>query len=355
MRIGRLSLITLLTLSSISLFADQVTLKNGDRLTGTIIKSDGKTLVIKTEFAGEVTMDWTAVTSVQSSQDLTVGLKDGKTVVGPVTTSGENVVVTTKTTGPVETPKASVTLMRNPAEELAYQKSMHPSPLNGWNGGLNVGFALTRGNSETRNLNLAFNAVRKGKHDKLTLYASSIYATNDADLADPHTTANNIGGGARYDRDITSRLFGFVNTDFYSDDLQGLDLRSVIGGGLGWHVIKREKTALDLLAGANYTHEAYATQTRNFGALQFGDEFRHTLGLATVLKQNLYFFPDLQNTGEYRMTFSLGTVTRINKWLGWQNSFNDIYVSNPAPLPDLTLPKKNDVVFTTGLNFSFIH
>jgi len=38
-----------------SVMADQVTLKNGDRLTGTIVKSDGKTVLIKTEFAGEVT------------------------------------------------------------------------------------------------------------------------------------------------------------------------------------------------------------------------------------------------------------------------------------------------------------
>ena len=36
-----LALIALFGLSSAS-FADQVTLKNGDRLTGTVVKSDGK-------------------------------------------------------------------------------------------------------------------------------------------------------------------------------------------------------------------------------------------------------------------------------------------------------------------------
>jgi hypothetical protein len=40
------------------LFADQIVLKNGDRLTGTIEKSDDKALVIKTAFAGEVTVQW---------------------------------------------------------------------------------------------------------------------------------------------------------------------------------------------------------------------------------------------------------------------------------------------------------
>ena len=51
------------------LFADQIVLKNGDRLTGVIETSDDKTLVIKTEFAGEVTVQWSAVQDINSSAD----------------------------------------------------------------------------------------------------------------------------------------------------------------------------------------------------------------------------------------------------------------------------------------------
>ena len=39
---------------STAVLADQVTLKNGDRLTGTVVKSDGKTLVLHTDAAGGV-------------------------------------------------------------------------------------------------------------------------------------------------------------------------------------------------------------------------------------------------------------------------------------------------------------
>ena len=45
-------------------FADQIVLTNGDRLTGAITKSDDKTLVIKTEFAGDVTVQWPAVQEI---------------------------------------------------------------------------------------------------------------------------------------------------------------------------------------------------------------------------------------------------------------------------------------------------
>ncbi|MBZ5636051.1 MAG: hypothetical protein LAO55_23225 [Acidobacteriia bacterium] len=37
-------------------WADQITLKNGDRLTGSLLKSDEKNLVLKSESAGTVTI-----------------------------------------------------------------------------------------------------------------------------------------------------------------------------------------------------------------------------------------------------------------------------------------------------------
>jgi putative salt-induced outer membrane protein len=360
--VHRKSVVILLLLWAIPALADQVVLKNADRLTGSITKSDGKVLVIKTDYAGDVTVKFDAIQSIMSTGDLNVSL-GGKTVVGPVTTSGDDVVVATRTAGLVEAPKASVTMLRSPAEQSFYEKSLHPGLLEGWNGGLNLGFALTRGNSETKNLNIAFNATRKGLHDKLTLYTNSIYAANDLPTALPHTTANAIGGGARYDHDFAPRVFWFVNGDFYHDALQHLDLRSTGGGGIGLHAIKRDATSLDLLAGVNYTHESYAAfvlpttpptpvaaVTHSLAGLTLGDAFTHKVGKGTVITQNLFFYPDLSQTGQYRGSFNFGTVTKLNKWLGWQNSFADIYVSNP---PRGT--KKNDLQLATGLNVSFTH
>jgi len=60
--------IALLFLSlSGTLLADQVVMKNGDRLSGNIVKYDGKSLIIKSELAGQVTIPWDAVTSITSS------------------------------------------------------------------------------------------------------------------------------------------------------------------------------------------------------------------------------------------------------------------------------------------------
>ena len=139
------------------------------------------------DYAGDVTVKFDAIQSITSAGDLNITL-GGKTVVGPVSTNGDNVVVVTKTAGPVEAPKASVTMLRSPAEQAAYEKSLRPGLLEGWSGGVNLGFAVARGNSEAKNLNLAFNAVRTGFRDKLLLYTNSVYATNDLPTASPHTT-----------------------------------------------------------------------------------------------------------------------------------------------------------------------
>ena len=341
-------LLSLVLYASTIAWADQVTMTNGDRLSGTIIKLDDTSLVLKSDYAGEVKLDWSAVQGIQSTQPLHVVLKNGQSLSGPVTSSDGHLQVATGSGSPAEAAKADVASLRGESEQAAYEKSLHPGLLQEWNGGSTVAFALTRGNSQTENLALAFTAARQTPNDKLGLYANSVYAANDAPGAVPATTANAIQAGARYDHDITKRLFGFVTADFQTDALQALNLRSVPGAGLGVHVIKSSATTLDLLAGINYTRENYTTFTRNFAAASFGEELMHKLRGSTVITQSLNFYPDLSDWGEYRGTFNFGTITKISKWLGWQNAFGDIYVTNP-PFGK----KKNDLLLTTGLNFSF--
>jgi len=373
----------LLLLMTVPVFADQLVLKNGDRLTGSITKSDGKQLVIKTDYAGDVTVKFDAIQSITSVGDLNVTL-GGKTVIGPVTTVGDNVVVATKKAGPVEGPKASVTVVRSPAEQAAYEKTLHPSLLEGWNGGLNLGFAITAGNSETKSLNIAFNAIRTGLHDKLLLYTNSIYATTSKPTE--LTTADTNGGGARYDHDFSPRSFGFVSGDFFSNSQQDLSLRSILGGGAGWHAIKSPATTFDLLAGLNYTRESFSdvpnpnqpvpppptpavySPSYSSAALSLGDNYTHKLGKSTLLTQTFLFYPGLtkstidipggltESVREYRGSFSLGTVTKLNKWLGWQNSFGDVFVTHPPVVaPGTPRIERNDIQFATGINVSFSH
>src|SRR5713226_2935133 len=84
-----------LTFVSGILFADQLTLKNGDRVTGKILKKDGDKITIKSDLMGEVTIPWDAVTAITSDEALTVVLPDGKSVAGKVSSAEGKVAVAT--------------------------------------------------------------------------------------------------------------------------------------------------------------------------------------------------------------------------------------------------------------------
>ncbi len=335
-----------------SLFADEITLKNGDRLTGTIEQADSKTLVIKTELEGVVTVEWPAVVQIESDHPLHVGLAGGQMLVGPVTTSDDHVSIATKDAGTVETTLGAIRVIRSDAEQAAYdarlQRELHPSLTELWGGYLDTGLSITRGNSETLSFVLSGKAVRTSSRDTITVYANSIFANNGT-LGPTVTTANAVNGGIRMDLNVSDRTFIFGFTDFQHDEFQQLDLRNVIGGGFGYHAIKTAKTTFDVYGGGGYDQAFYSTPlTVRSGVLTLGEALAYSASKRTSFSERFDFYPNLSETGQYRFMLTTGATTALNSWLGWQVTFNDGYVSNPPPLI-----KSNDVLFSTGLRLSF--
>lgn len=230
-----------------SLCAEQVTLKNGDRLTGTVLNVSDKKLTIKTEHAGTITIDWDAVAQFSSEQPMVVTRNNKQVVSGPVSTKDSDVAVAT-TSGTQTFPVTDIAVMRSTSDQAAYEKSLHPGMLEGWAGGGNFGLALARGNSDTTNLDLGFKAARPTTTDKWSIQAASLYATSTANNVTT-TSANALGGSIRYDRNLNKKLFAFGLFAGAYDHSQDLDERFSPSGGLGYHVIATNLTTLDLLGG----------------------------------------------------------------------------------------------------------
>jgi hypothetical protein len=350
------------------LFADQVSLKNGDRLTGAIVKSDAKTLVLKTEAAGDVTFQWSAIDAITSSQPLHVGLAGGQMIVGPITTKDGQIQVTTLTAGVVTASKDTVQVIRSDSEEAAYDAAMerlrHPHLGDFWSGTLDTGLSLTRGNSATLSYNFAGRAVRQTDRDKITVYTSAVYGKNDT-TTPSQVIAHQITGGVRADINFRPRWFAFAGTDFNSNALQNLNLQNVVDGGIGRHVIKTKNTQFDIFGGAGYNQEFFGAYTlpnptpppattafpavtqRNVEA-NAGEQFSTKLGSRSTFNETFNYFPNLTGPSGYRYTFNTVLSTAINQWLGWQFSLNDNFLSNPP-----TGIKKNDLILSTGLRLTF--
>ena len=351
--------------------ADQVTLKNGDRLSGKIISGDGKTLVLKSDFAGDVTIQWDAITGIESADNIHITLKDGTRLSGKVTTQDGKFVVAGAPAAatPAAAAKDAIVAVRNDAEQHSFdeaaERMAHPKFTYFWHGMFDTGLALTRGNSDTANFTLAAKAIRETPRDKLTVYGDYIFANNGS-VPPTVTTANALDAGLRGDLNISPRVFVFAFTDFQTNELQHLDLRSVFGGGFGYHVLKTANTTFDVFGGITYDRDSFgsyqlANPTPPPGpSTPFRPRCRTAPKRSSVrssspsstrrssLTERYSFYPNLSHTGDYRFQFDTNIATQLNNWLSWQVTFSDRYISYPpAGL------KANDLLLSTGLRVTW--
>jgi len=316
---------------------DQVTLKNGDRVTGEIVKKDDKTLTVKSEFMGTLTVPWEQVQNVKATAPVTVVLKDGKQEQSTLE----------------KMEPAQIVAIRNAAEQRMYERLLHPRLYELWVGRGTFGLAGTTGNSQTRVINAALAAARVTRHHKTSVHLDAIKSTSVVNGL-KSDTAQAIRGGAAYERNVGARLFLNAFNDYEYDRFQNLDLRATFGGGLGLHVWKRERGFLDVLSGGDYNRSRYGASTSGKSYAQssteffWGDNFAYKLRPSTAFTQTFRMFNNLTQTGNYRVNGDIGVNTRIMKWLNWNIALSDRYLSNPAPGR-----KTNDLIYTTGLGIAF--
>jgi len=331
--------------------ADQLILKNGDRLTGSIVKADDKTLTMKSDLAGTVSVPLEAITQISSSQPLFLTLTDNQVLVGSVATAEDKLAVTTADAGTVTVARSSVQGVRSKEEQDAYQKQQdrlsNPRLSDLWSGTVDTGLSMSRGNADTTTYTFGANASRTTKRDKLSAYMTTIYARNKT-AGVSEVTANAKRGGARYDLNISPKLFAFGAGTLENDEFQKLDLRLTLGGGLGWHARKTDRVTLDVFFGGTLNKEYFTDLDRTSGEALIGEELGWKASARFTIRERATILPNLTETGEYRFNFDTTAVTTLNTWLSWTVSVSDRYLSNPVPDT-----KSNDVLVTTGLQVKF--
>ena len=320
----------MLMLSASLLLADQIVLKNGDRYSGRLERVEAGKVLFIAEYAGALTLPWDAVQSVRSGETFVVHLKNG----GIESAPAERLVAL----------RDQITAVRSRAE----QKRVEIASAAKWSGSGDTGFSLARGNAETSTLTTAVNATRVTQRDKLGLFGASIFSRAVRD-GQRLTSANLRRGGLRYDRNLRERSFSFVSADLDHNPVQGLNLRSVLGAGLGQHVRADKQTTIDLFAGGTYNREEFTTGVRRDAAeALLSEASTHKINGTFSLSQKVAVYPNLTDAGSYRMTVDSSAVTSIARWLAWQVTVSNRYLSNPPPGT-----RPNDLLVTTGFRMNF--
>lgn len=224
-----------------------------------------------------------------------------------------------------------------------------PIPDGRWRGTLNGGLSIATGNTRSTSINVGADFTRKTDWDKLHLVGTGLYTTQrNNDTNESHETANLVRGGAKYDFDLNPKVFGFGSLDLEHDELQKLELRSVLAGGAGWHAWRRGNEFFDVSAGLSYNREQFEPETRDTIELLLAEESGLQISPTTTFKQRFAVYPNLQETGEYRLVFDSTLATAITKRISLQLTLSDRYQSNPPP----GVRKQNDLLFLTNISWA---
>ncbi|MBI5281141.1 MAG: DUF481 domain-containing protein [Candidatus Solibacter usitatus] len=342
--------------------ADQITLKNGDRLTGKIVTADEKVVLLKTGYAGGIRINRALIAGIQTDQPLHVTLKDAGELQGKLATAADALTLEKSGGGTLTVKPESLTALRDEASHKAYQRELerinHPKLNDFWAGFISLGIANASGNASTTTVSTAASATRAAGRNKMGVNFTQIYATQATTL--PYgQTANRMSGSFRIDRDIMPRLFVYGINSYDFDKFLDLNLRVVVGGGFGYHAWKNRKGYLDVMGGGNWNRETfdvtaklkplnYTTMTRNSTELATGQECGYQPLDRLKLFERFAFIPNLTDTGEFRYNFDTTASVPIKKWFEFNVGFSSRYLSNPLPGK-----KSNDTILTMGVRASF--
>ena len=249
-----------------------------------------------------------------------------------------------------------ITVLRDAAEQRAFERLEHPGWGELWTGTAGLNFGGSMGNSETRTFLVNANAVRATRTDKTLLYFTAIKSSATINNVSVET-AQAVRGGWAYSRNLSPKLFANVFNDWETNKFQNLDLRFVLGGGLGYHAWKGEKGTLDLVGGIAYARDTFgafpgpplqAGFTDSRAELYYGNDFNYQVNSRTTFTQSWRRFHNVSEFGAYRMNFDAAANTQISKWLTWNVGVSDRYLAN-APFGR----KANDFIYSTGIGVSF--
>lgn len=217
---------------------------------------------------------------------------------------------------------------------------------------LGLGASLASGNTKATNLSLTGDAVRATDQNKLSLYGNLQYARSGGT-----TTADQLRLGARYDQNLSAKLFAFGGLDLERNKFANLNLRAQLSAGLGWHVIKSPTTTFDVFGGLGYVSDKYkdpmvidgrSRDSYGYMSLLLGEESTHKLSDSTSFKQRLTLVPNLKNRGEFRANWDAGLAVAMSKTMNLNVGLGFAHNSEPGPGR-----KSTDSLLTTGVSVKF--
>lgn len=331
-----------LTLFVQSGYADEIVLKNGDRLTGKIVHLvDGK-LVFKSDAAGEVTVELSNIQTFSSTEPITVNLKDSTGFKQKVLSSeaGRFAVQGTEDLKAQQFAVTDIVSINPP-----------PKPIPKWTGDVSVGITSTHGNTRTDMISANANATKRTEQDRTTVSADYAKGTQrDPDTGEDVTIEDWWRAKGKYDYFFSKKGYGYLDVRYEKDAVAQLDRRVIVGVGGGYQWVESDDMNFSTEFGLASLYEKFRNQTDSNSELSFqvGYNFDKKLRKNVKFTHDLTYYPAIDKFSDYYLTTTAGIRADFtdNIFMTLKAIFN--YDATPA-----TGRGSTDTKYFLGLGYRF--
>jgi hypothetical protein len=256
--------------------ADELIMRDGSRLLGTVVKRENGALDFKTAYAGVIQIKWDQVAEIKTEKPMEFLLADDTIITGThVINSVDDLIVETESGVQPQTLEQSKVAYVNP--EPWRKGEGHKL-----SGRVNFAFERQRGNTDKDEIDLDGDLTWRRKNDRFTAFGEL-----ENDKNNNETTAKNWKLEGAYNYFVTKKWYWGGFGRFEHDKFADLDLRSSVGPLVGYQWFESKKMNLSTSTGISYVKEDFINQSNddyvalpwaiNFDRFIFGDfmQFYH--------------------------------------------------------------------------------
>lgn len=322
-----------LAISPAAAAADEIVLDNGDRLSGTVVRAEGGKLTLKTEYAGVLAIPMKRVRKIVTDNPAEVHLAGGEVLRGRIrTTEGGQLVVE-------PSPERGVLTV-----EISRVASINPLPPARLTGNVSLGSGWQSGNTDRATLSASADAVVRAERSRFGVRFLFNYAEENDEV-----TTRNLFGAMKYDYFFTKKFYGYLGVEMLKDRFKDLDLRTVVGPGVGYQIWDDPGKFFLVEAGlAYFSEDRRIAEDDSWVAARLAGEFRYAIFERLTFSDRLELYPSLKNSDDFNLRNEAAILSPLAA--GWSLKLSHILEYDNDPPADVS---KTDQYWTLGLQYSF--
>jgi hypothetical protein len=339
--------------------ADPVTLhlRNGDRLTGEILREDARRLILRSPVTGRITVPIDQIERRSALQATNAAVTQAAPP-APTPTPAAPVAPATAATAPAAVPAATAPGVAPKPVVSTNVPPGKPSGIGAWIPGWIAAFSTNWHGNVGLGMNLGF-----GTTDRQTFFVNA-NATHQWDRV-----ANAVNYSAAYglvnEVESANRMDGTLKTDVFVDRtrhlylynlglggydlIRHINLRLEEGIGVGYKVYDRNRLVVNAELGGQVQYFDYGLQAdRTLWSVRVSESLNWKPSTKLTVTQRLQYMPNVSDPSDYRIRLDLIAAYPLYKRLTVSFNVVNEYENRPPRTAD-----NNDLQITTNINVTF--